>query len=164
MTSLEERLNEVVSRQKIIEHLHSYCRSADRLDPAGMLEHFTDDCEITYVVGLPPMKGKPELHAMLTEYLPNTSSSQHMITNHEITLVSPNEAILNTYMFSWQRFKAYPTRADTNRFGRYECRLVMKAEGWRFTHMILIVAGEYGETRIGEHFGRTFPAKFDHAK
>ena len=159
MTSLEDRLNRVEAQNQIIAQLHSYCRQADLLNPPGMLAHFTEECLVSYVVGGPPMT-KAELKAMLEQYLPNTTSSQHMITNHELVFLSEDEVLLHTYMYSWQRYKDYPMRSDTHRFGRYECRVVRRSGKWLFTHMNLISAGELGESRIAEQLGRPWPPVF----
>ena len=160
MTNIEQRLSRNEDRTAIIEVLHDYCRNADLLSPEGMLAHFTEDCRVTYLVGMAPIVGKATLLGMLREFLPTTASSQHMITNHQVVFTSDHEAVLHACLFSWQRFKAYPERSDTNRFGRYEGRLVRTEQGWRFTHLVLIVAGEFGESRYAEHFGRAFPARF----
>jgi hypothetical protein len=160
MTSIEQRIDRIESRTMIIEGLHDYCRNADLLNAEGMLAHFTEDCKVTYLVGMAPIVGKATLQGMLKDFLPTTASSQHMITNHQIVFVSDDEAILHASMYSWQRFKDHPQRSDTNRFGRYEIRAVRTKEGWRFSHLVLIVAGEFGESRYAEHFGRPYPARF----
>ena len=161
MGTLEQRLNRLESRNEITEHLYSYCRYADLLDPEGMVKHCTENCVVSYGSGYPPLVGKAELKAMLTKFFPNSASSQHMISNPEIIFESDNEAILHTYMYSWQRFQGHPQRSDTHRWGRYECRVVRSGEGWLFSHMNLVAAGEYGETRIGEQFERPWPPRFD---
>lgn len=159
MATLEERLNRIEAQDQIVALLHSYCRHADRLDPSAMLEHFADDCCVSYIVGEAWMS-RAELKAMLELYLPNTVSSQHMITNHEFVFVSDDEVILHAYMYSWQRYRDHPMRSDTHRFGRYECRVVRSAGRWLFTHMLLVSAGELGEPRIGEQLTRPWPPGF----
>jgi hypothetical protein len=161
VSNIEQRINRTEDRTAIIEALYDYCRNADLLNPDGMMAHFTEDCQVTYLVGAAPISGKATVLGMLREFLPTTASSQHMITNHQVVFASDHEAVLHACLLSWQRFKAYPQRSDTNRFGRYEARLVRTHDGWRFTHLVLIVAGESGETRYAEHFGRPFPARFN---
>lgn len=162
MTALESRLARIEARTEIIDLMHSYCRAADRLDPSAMLAHFIDRCRVSYVVGAAWMD-KAMLAEMLDTYLPNTVSSQHMITNEEIIFLSDDEAILHTYMYSWQRYRDFPMRSDTHRFGRYERRVARGAAGWRFTHMLLVSAGELGEPRIGEQLARPWPPVFEAA-
>ncbi|MGE0665681.1 MAG: nuclear transport factor 2 family protein [Sphingomonadales bacterium] len=162
MNPLESRLARIEARTQIIDLIHSYCRAADRLDPPSMLAHFADDCRVSYVVG-EPWLDRAALADMLGAYLPNTVSSQHMITNEEIVFASDDEAVLHTYMYSWQRYRDFPMRSDTHRFGRYECRVVRTADGWRFTHMLLVSAGELGEPRIGEQLARPWPPAFEAA-
>ena len=161
MEAIEQRLKRLESRHEVMEHLYSYCRHADLLDPEGMVKHYTKDCVVSYGSGYPPLVGKTELQSMLAEFFTNSTSSQHMIANPELIFTSDDEVILHTYMYSWQRFRAYPQRSDTHRWGRYECRAIRAGEGWLFSHMNLVAAGEYGETRIGEQFEQTWPPRFN---
>jgi ketosteroid isomerase-like protein len=160
MASLEERIRRIEDRTEILELKYAYCRAADLLDADGMCDTFIDDCVVELVPGL-ILRGRAEFREMLTTYFPHSVSSQHHITNEAVVFESADEAILHTYMYSWQRFKTHPAAADCHRWGRYEDRAVRKAGGWRFTHLRLISAGEYGAPRIAEQFGRPFPAIFE---
>src|SRR5689334_3794510 len=84
--SLEAIARELKDRTDILETKYAYCRHADNLDPAGMISLFTNDCQVNYVALDPAanMRGKDQLHAMLTDYFHNSVSSSHFITNAEI--------------------------------------------------------------------------------
>lgn len=146
---------ELFDRQDILELLYRYCSAADRSEPAGMLEAFTDDAIISYVPDIEPMHGKQALSDMLHAFLGNTVSGSHYITNPLFDFVGPNEALLGCYMYSWQRFAGWPAEADVHRYGRYEIRFVREGGRWWITHLRLLSAGELGGgARIGEQMGR----------
>jgi len=127
-----------------------------------MASYFTPDCIAAYVLpsAAPAFNNRRELVDFLNTYFLNTISSSHHIANVELLFDSPDIVTAHTYMYSWQRFKDFPAAADCHRWGRYEIRLVRTVEGWKMTHMQLISAGEYGGARIGEQFGRAWPARF----
>ena len=160
-------LNEIVQRLQdrldIQELLAGYCRHADLLDAQGMASYFTEDCIVAYVPpdrGA-PLEGKRALLDFLLGYFPNTVSSSHHIANVELFFDAADQATAHTYMYSWQRFKNAPAVADCHRWGRYELRLLRSKQSWRMSHLRLVTAGELGGTRIGEHFGRPWPPRFE---
>jgi ketosteroid isomerase-like protein len=149
-------------RIEIEELMARYCRHADQLDAEGMCACFTDDCTVAYVPAAvaAPARSKTELLGFLRAYFPNSVSSAHYISNVELLFESPDRVIAHTYMYSWQRFKAYPAAADCHRYGRYELCVVRTREGWRFAALNLLSMGEYGGARLGEQFDRPWPPKF----
>ena len=163
MPSLESQIRRLTDRAEILDFLYTYTRHADRLDPDAMVSLFTEDCVVSYIQTDPPMLGRDALYRMLSTYLPNTVSSIHYLANTQLLFDSDDVVTAQTYMYSWQRFKAYPAAADFHRWGQYELRIVRTPEGWRFTHMRLLNHGEYGGTKIGEQLGRPWPPIFDNA-
>jgi hypothetical protein len=163
MKNIEKEIQRLLDRVEIDELMARYCRHADLLDAEGIAACFTDDCIVAYVPAsiAAPARSKQELLGFLRQYFPNSVSSSHYVTNVEMVFDDPDHATASTYMYSWQRFKGYPEAADCHRFGRYEFRLVRTAEGWRFSRLNLLSAGEYGGTRISEQFNRPWPPKFD---
>lgn len=159
---LDKLIRNLSDRVEINELMSRYCRHADELDVENMLQCFTDDCNVSYVPpeAAEPARSKAELRGFLNKYFPNTISSSHYITNVELVFVDESTVLAHTYMYSWQRFKGYPSMADCHRFGRYEFRIKRSAEGWRFTHLRLMSMGEYGGDRIGEQFKRPWPPVF----
>jgi hypothetical protein len=160
--NLEQTIHRLQDRVEIEELMARYCRYADQLDPDGMAACFVDDCVVGYVPAsiAPPAKNKNELLGFLRDYFPHSVSSAHYITNVELVFDSADVVTAHSYMYSWQRFKAYPAAADCHRYGRYEYRIVRTAAGWRFSHLNLLSAGEYGGARIAEQFGRPWPPRF----
>lgn len=163
MENLEQAIQRLVDREEISELMARYCRYADLLDAAGMAACFAVDCIVAYVPAstAPPARSQKELLEFLNAYFPNSASSSHYVTNVELVFDTPDEVTATTYMYSWQRFKSYPATADCHRYGRYEFRIVRTKDGWRFSRLTLISAGEYGGSRIAEQFGRPWPPRFE---
>jgi hypothetical protein len=163
MKDIEQAVQRLLDREDINELLARYCRHADLLDADGMGACFVDDCVVAYVPAAiaPPARSKKELLGFLREYFPNSVSSSHYITNVELIFDTPDQVTAATYMYSWQRFKGFPAAADCHRYGRYEFRVVRTRDGWKFSRLNLLSAGEYGGSRISEQFGRAWPPRFD---
>jgi hypothetical protein len=161
--NLEKTIQRLSDRLDINELMARYCRHADLLDAEGMTACFTDDCVVAYVPAsiAAPARSKKELLGFLRAYFPNSVSSTHYITNVELIFDTSDQVTAHTYMYSWQRFKSYPAAADCHRYGRYEFRIVRGAQGWRFSRLNLLSAGEYGGERIAEQFNRPWPPTFD---
>jgi hypothetical protein len=160
---VQQMLLRLADRADIGELMARYCRLADQFDAEGMAACFTEDCVVAYVPAsmAAPARSRKELLGFLHEYFPNSVSSTHYITNVELLFDTPDQVTAHTYMYSWQRFQGYPAAADCHRYGRYELRIVRTEQGWRFSRLNLLSAGEYGGTRIGEQFNRPWPPRFD---
>jgi hypothetical protein len=161
--SVGAEIRRLQDRFDIYELLAGYCRRADLLDPPGMASLFTDNCIVSYVPPhvAPTITGKAALLEMLLGYLPQTVSSSHHITNIELLFDTPDTVTGHAYLYSWERFQNAPATADCHRWGRYEFRLQRTEQGWRFSRLTLLSAGELGSTRIAEQFGRQWPPRFD---
>jgi ketosteroid isomerase-like protein len=161
MASLEDRIRRLEIRAEINEFLSSYCRAADTFDAKRQASLYTDDCVVSYIADASPVHGRTALLGFLQAYFDSAVSGSHHIANVELLFKSDDVVDAHTYMYSWQRFKAFPVTADCHRWGRYEIRLVRTGDGWRISHMNLLSAGEYGGARIGEQFGRPWPPRFE---
>jgi hypothetical protein len=161
--NFEQKVQRLTDRLDIQELMARYCRHADLLDPEGMADCFTDDCVVAYVPAsmAAPARSKKELLGFLRAYFPSSVSSSHYITNVELIFETSDTVAAHTYMYSWQRFTGYPAAADCHRFGRYEFQLVRSPQGWLFSKLNLLSAGEYGGTRIAEQFNRSWPPRFN---
>jgi hypothetical protein len=161
--TLEQKIQRLADRLDINELMARYCRHADVLDAEGMAACFTDDCVVAYVPAsiAAPARSRKELLGFLHAYFPNSVSSTHYITNVELLFDTPDRVTAHTYMYSWQRFKGYPAAADCHRYGRYEFQILRTAQGWQFSRLNLLSAGEYGGARIAEQFNRPWPPTFE---
>lgn len=161
--TLEQKIQRLTDRLDINELMGRYCRHADLLDAEGMAGCFTDDCIVAYVPAsvAAPARSKKELLGFLNAYFPNSVSSTHYITNVELVFDTSDQVRAHTYMYSWQRFKGYPAAADCHRYGRYEFQILRAPQGWRFSRLNLLSAGEYGGDRIAEQFNRPWPPSFN---
>jgi hypothetical protein len=162
--ALEDDIREIRDRTAIAELMYRYCRLADGDDGAGMVALFTEDCRCDFYAGLQPeleMTGRDQLLDQIRQSLTTVRSGSHYVSNLEILFDGPDAATLHCYMYSWQRFRDWPQRADCHRYGRYEMRAVRAGGGWRFARMRLIASGEYGGARLGEQLGRPWPPRFE---
>jgi hypothetical protein len=159
---LAAAIRKLTDRVDILETLYAYCRHADNLDGAAMADLFVEDCVCQFVPGEEwVLQGREALRTFLCDALAVTVSGSHHIANPELTFETPDQVVLNCYMYSWQRFDGFPVRSDCHRLGRYENRFVRTPKGWRMDRLRLVSAGEYGGARIGEQLGRPFPSTFD---
>jgi hypothetical protein len=155
-------LEVLADRTEVLELIYAYCRFADRGDAAGMAGLFTPDCSINLFAGDDRIIYGPRAYEdALAPLLGKVIAGTHYITNPEYDFVGADEAILHTYMYSWQRFEAGMDLPDRHRMGRYEVRAVRTADGWRLRDLRLIVAGEHGGDRECEHAGRPWPLRFE---
>jgi len=156
---LEEMVRRLTDRVDILETMYAYCRHADNLDAASMVDLFVDDCVANFVPGgeTTILRGKGPLGEMLSNALGGTVSGSHHISNAELIFETPDRVVMHCYMYSWQRFTGFPVTADCHRWGRYENRFVRTPKGWRLDRLRLLSAGEYGGARMGEQLGRPFP-------
>jgi hypothetical protein len=162
MVSLEKKIQRLQDRVDILELMHAYCRHADTHNAKAMAATLTEDCIVKFVdKSSYIMRGRKSLLDFLVTYFDNVTSGTHYITNAELIFETEDVVTAHMYMFSWERFKGYPVTADCHRFGRYENRFVRTNEGWRISRLWLLSAGEFGGDRIGEHFGRPWPPRFE---
>ena len=160
--SLESQIRRLTDRVEILETMFAYCRHADQLNGVAMAALFVEDCEAQFIPGDDHvLLGRKALEGFLCGALAVTVSGSHHIANEELVFETPDQVILNCYMYSWQRFQGHPQTADCHRWGRYENRFVRTPDGWRMDRLRLHSAGEYGGARIGEQLGRPFPPRFD---
>ena len=158
--SLERRIQRLEDRAAIAELMHAYCRHADQLDAASMMETFTEDCVASYVEGYPPLRGRADVQQALVGYLESVVGGSHYIANLELAFETDERVAAAMYMYSWQRFKVSGITADCHRWGRYEVRFVRTASGWRISDLRLLSALEHGGARLGEYLNRPFPPHF----
>jgi hypothetical protein len=160
--SLEAMVRRLRDRVEIEELTYCYCRHADLLDAPAMVALFTDDCVADFMPGNTDLSchGRSELLGFLASALENTTSGSHHIANVELIFESDDLVTAHMYMYSWQRFGGYPVTADCHRWGRYENQYARTKDGWRFTRLRLVSAGEYGGARFGEQLGRPWPPSF----
>jgi len=160
--NLEVQVRRIQDRIDILQTLYAYCRHADCRQAEEMVSAFTDDCEVSlHVDGSLTFVGKEAFLKSRRISLARPICGSHYVTNVEMTWDTDDVVRAYAYMYSWQRFKEYPERADCHRFGRYEIRFHRSPVGWKFSRLNLLSAGEYGGSRIGEILGRPFPPQFD---
>jgi hypothetical protein len=151
-------LHELKDRQEIKSLKYAYCRCADAIDIDGMLVAFTDDCIINFRADKSDeRRGKAALKEFIVTAQSAVISSSHHLSNMDIVFPDRDRAAMQSYLYSWQRFRGYPDVKDRHRWVRYEDEFVRTAEGWRQSALLYLVAGEIdgGDShRLGELVGR----------
>lgn len=160
--AIDLEVDEIRDRLLLTEMMHAYCRHADTLDPAGMVALFTEDCVADFVDGDEEhiSRSRDDFAAWLETALEGVVTGSHHISNVEILFETPNRATFCCYMYSVQRWEDYPMHADAHRWGRYEIKAVRDGHGWKFAHLRLLSAIEYGGDRTSEQMGRPWPPAF----
>jgi hypothetical protein len=155
---VQRELRELRDRQEIKSLKYAYCRYADAIDVAGMLSAFTDDCIINFRADRSDeRRGREALKEFFVAAQSVVVSSSHHLSNMDIVFLGPDQAAMQSYLYSWQRFVGYPEVKDRHRWVRYEDEFVRTDEGWRQSALLYLVAGELDggdNPRIGELVGR----------
>ncbi len=156
--TLEERVKRLEDLRAIEECMYHYMRCCDELDPIGMASCFTDTGKLSWGdVYEGYFDGRAAITAHLKEIMGAAKTQTHYCTNQQIFFETNDSAIVHCAMYSWQTFKDESVE-DCYTFGRYETQVVRDSDGeWRFESFKLIMAGQQGGTRWGEHFSRPWP-------
>jgi uncharacterized protein (TIGR02246 family) len=141
------RLRQLLDRVEIQERKAAYLRAADESDPDRMVAHFTDDCRAVYFPGQTPLVGREALRAYYNKQIGTVISSSHHLSNVEITFADADTAHMRAYLYSWQRYAAYPERTDRHCWARYLDTWVRTPDGWQQSALVYLLANE--ETNVG---------------
>jgi hypothetical protein len=101
--------------------------------------------------------GRQALRDWYARRLGSVVASSHHLSNFEVSFTDPDTAVVRCYLYSWQRFQAFPDEADRHRWGRYLDTWVRTSDGWFQSSLTYLVAGELSSDavlRIGEYLGR----------
>src|SRR5919205_1668318 len=151
-------LQQTADRLAIMEAKAAYCRYADFLDLDGMLAVFTEDCEFRYGPGDEVIVGNQAIREWYRLEVERTVASLHMVSNFEISFVSPDKAQSRCALHSWKRF--VDKAQDRHRYVHYVEEWVRTDAGWRQSRLEYQVIGETGtDTARGlEHLRSTHAA------
>lgn len=134
--TLEERLAALVAKQEISELLLAFTGALDRKDWAAYGDTFLPDA--TFTIMGQTRRGRDEIAAGPARDLERYARLQHLSANHRID-VDGDRAQASHYLIGVHVLDdADPSRhADIG--GRYDCRCVRTAEGWRFEEVALTI-------------------------
>ena len=138
-------LRRLVDRAAIHEVMQKYIWSVDALDADGYVSVFTEDAQVDANGVI--HKGHAEIRKVVTDLQARQAQSRargeppgnlyHVISNERIDLISPTEALYQSY---WQTLrKGQDNRYIAGGFGRSEDRLVKRDGHWLIKSRKLVV-------------------------
>ncbi|TQC46691.1 nuclear transport factor 2 family protein [Rhodococcus sp. WS4] len=147
----------LVDAEEIRRLKYAYCRAADAMDAEGMLAVFTADCIVDLSGGLgDAVTGIDAAREFYSGALSKFTVSSHHLSNMDIVFESADTARMESYLYSWQRYKEYPERVDRHRWARYRDVFRRNAGGWKQSKLVCYVAGEITPEEL-ERGGETIP-------
>lgn len=143
--TVEEQLRELLDKQEISELMVAFTGALDAKDWHAYGETFVEDASFT-IMGQ-TRHGREAIAAGPARDLERYARLQHLSANHRVS-VDGDEAQASHYLFGVH----VPTDAEPSQHadigGRYDCRCVRTADGWRFADVVLTVLWT-----AGGHFG-----------
>jgi 3-phenylpropionate/cinnamic acid dioxygenase small subunit len=141
-------LDRLLAEQAIVELTVRYCRALDERDFEKLRQIFLPDCTALY--GPIKLEGVEAVMARCSEALDLLDASQHIVTNHQVT-IDAERAVSRCYFHAQHvRYAA----ADTDRgphfivAGRYEDQLVRVNSDWRIRHRVLTAMWTQGNPSV----------------
>ncbi|KXF53446.1 hypothetical protein AXA44_08250 [Rhodococcus sp. SC4] len=108
-----------------------------------MLAVFTDDCVVDLSGGRGgAVFGINAARKCYSDALGKFTASSHYLSNMDVVFESADTARLESYLYSWQRYQAYPERKDRHRWARYRDVFRRDVGGWKQSKLVLYVGGE----------------------
>ena len=122
-------------RQDIVDLTVAYCWALDGNRWDDLDGVFTPDAHA--VLGR-PCDGLPAIKARIEEALGPLDDSQHMVTNHQVTVSADGATATCRCYFHAQHVRGSASGgANFIVAGRYEDELVRTPDGWRIAHRVL---------------------------
>lgn len=124
-------LEELSDRFEIQELLSAYCHAIDGRDWDRLDTLFTEDAEIDYSATGGIIGSLPEIKTFLAQTLPLFSSSQHFVTNPDISIDS-NTATVRSLLFNPMTMEREGAPHTLFIGAWYIDVLAKQSDGWRF--------------------------------
>lgn len=144
-------------RVQIVELLHAYAFHFDRNEPAEVGRLFTEDAVIDYGPEMDTIHGGAALTETIAVGLREIfAATSHHVSNSMVTFGDDGTAQLIAYLYAWHRYR--DSSPDGYLWGQYHTRLRRTDEGWKFTELVLKIAGQIDFHRETMHgIGRIPP-------
>ncbi|WP_160212731.1 nuclear transport factor 2 family protein [Adlercreutzia aquisgranensis] len=150
----EERLAALEAVRAVTDVAYRYARFVDDQDGLGVASLFLDDGLLFPQPGVEPLAGRALIGKLYGKLLPQMTSSTHVVSNPQVTLLSADHAVLECVLWAWEGFSDKPSMppADRYTFGRYRMEMRRSAQGgWLIGRMDIIFAGQADSGRFAEH-------------
>lgn len=140
---ISDAVRQIIDADEIRRLKYTYCRAADALDAEGMLAVLTDDCVVDLSGGRGgAVSGIDAARKLYSGALSKYAASSHSLSNMDVVFESADTARLESYLYAWQRYQAYPDVRDRHRWARYRDVFRRDADGWKQSKLVLYVGGE----------------------
>ena len=124
---------------EIVDTLHAYAFHFDRNEPEEVGRLFTSDATIDYGPEMDDVVGGEALTAVIGDGLRTIfAATSHHVSNPMVTVDGDN-ATLIAYLYAWHRY--HDGSPDGYLWGQYHTKLRRTPKGWRFTELVLKIAG-----------------------
>jgi uncharacterized protein (TIGR02246 family) len=143
--SVEERLQALEDRQAVSDLMLAFGAALDAKDWDAYTELFLEDGKFT--IEGQARHGREEIVAGPRRDLDRYDALQHYSTNHKVKLEG-DEATSSHYLIAIHVDDAGAMELHADAGGRYDCRCVRTAAGWRFAEVELHVFWRAGETFV----------------
>jgi ketosteroid isomerase-like protein len=136
-------------RSAIVERLHTYGWALDDQDWAALASCFTEDAEVDYGAAIGVYRGGAAVAALCQRVLVPLDSSQHVITNHQVT-VTGDAAEARCHVVAQHTRAAAGGGANYTIGGTYRVVLVRANGGWRIRRFALEMRWHDGNPAVLE--------------
>lgn len=138
-------INYLRDKEQIIELHNTYAMALDTRDWSRLNPLFTDDVSSNY--GGIESHGRDELLAMIKSFLGGCGPSQHLFSNHRIT-VSGNKAISAFYGRVMHAGIGEQKNVLFDFWGEYQDELIRTEQGWRICKRLQVPFHATGDASI----------------
>jgi hypothetical protein len=130
----------LADRRAVEDALIAYAFHFDRNEPAEVGGLFADDAVVDYGPDMPTIDGRDALVEAITAGLRDIfEATSHHISNAMVTFDDDDSATLIAYLHAWHRYR--DGSPDGYLWGQYHTRLRRTDGGWKFTELVLKIAG-----------------------
>jgi 3-phenylpropionate/cinnamic acid dioxygenase small subunit len=141
---------QLADREMISDLVIAYALALDTRDWALLASILTDRVGIDYSSHAPELVfdlPATEWVAMVTNGLSGFDVTQHLSTNHIITLDGGN-AVCRSQMQARHVLTLADGTYHCTLFGHYYSRCVRSGDGWKIAHKTLVLTGHEGDQRV----------------
>jgi hypothetical protein len=133
--------NRCDDRNQIVEALHAYAFHFDRNEPEEVGSLFDENAVIDYGPEMETIHGKAALTATIGVGLREIfAATSHHVSNAMVSFIDDDTAELIAYLYAWHRY--HDVSPDGYLWGQYHTKLKRTDDGWRFTELVLKIAGQ----------------------
>lgn len=135
-----DRPDRIADHRRIVDALSAYAFHFDRNEPDAVGSLFTEDAVIDYGPDMDTIHGRDALVETISIGLREIfAATSHHISNEMVTFDGDDAAQLIAYLHAWHRY--CDGSPDGYLWGQYHTRLRRTDDGWKFSELVLKIAG-----------------------